>query len=480
MALNAKEKLFFCAHCGEEEPRWMGFCHACGIQEPLEEKLVRSGRQVGWLKNEKTEPVELSSVSPQSMPRIATSDNELNRVLGGGLVPGSVVLLAGDPGIGKSTLLLQIAASLASGIAQDENRRVLYVSGEESPGQVWMRAQRLSMKGKGIYLLGETSLHAILDTLDAMQINAVIIDSIQTIYSEELSAVPGSLSQIRECARQMLTWGKTHNVPILLAGHVTKEGEIAGPRVLEHMVDVVLHLEGDGMGAFRVLRGVKNRFGSTDEVAVYQMEENGLRIVDDPSRALLAHRRTTPIGSVVVPVIQGTRTLLVEVQALTSPSYGPIPRRVANGLDLSRVLMIAAVLDRRVGLRLSGQDIIVNVVGGIRLDEPAADLGIALAIASSVRGVPVKETLVAIGEIGLSGEVRPIPQFKRRLQEAERLGFELAVLRGDHNTLSNRSMQVYEIDSVAEALEHSFLGQNRINNRTKEKRISVTGGQFDG
>ena len=477
MASSSKEKLFFCAHCGMEAPRWMGFCHACGIQEPLEEKLIRPGRQMGWLRSERTEPVELCSVSPHSMPRITDSDKELNRVLGGGLVPGSVVLLAGDPGIGKSTILLQVAASLASGIVKDAGRRVLYISGEESPGQIWMRAQRLSMEGKGIYLLGETSLQAILDTLDAMSVHVVIIDSIQTIYSEELSAVPGSLSQVRECARHILGWGKANNVPIILAGHVTKEGEIAGPRVLEHMVDVVLHMEGDAMGAFRIVRGVKNRFGSTDEVAVYQMEENGLKIVEDPSRALLSHRRTAPIGSVVVPVVQGTRTLLVEVQALTSPSYGPIPRRVANGLDLSRILMIAAVLDRRVGLRLSGQDIIVNVVGGIQLNEPAADLGIALAIASSVRGVPVKETLVAIGEIGLSGEVRPVPHAGRRLQEAERLGFELAVLgQGDANILANRSIQVFETDTVSEALVHSLLGDQAVETRVQGKKISVSGG----
>lgn len=431
----------------------MGFCHACGAQDPLVEAPRTKTRRGAWLPDATSQPVELSRVSEMEAPRISLPDSELNRILGGGLVPGSVVLLAGDPGIGKSTLLLQVAAALANG---PQGGGVLYVSGEESPDQVQMRARRLRVKGDGLYLLGETNLEAALHWLGQMSVTAVVVDSIQTLYSEGLSAAPGSLSQVRECTRRLLAWAKEHGTPVLLAGHVTKEGDVAGPRALEHMVDVVLYLEGERFGANRLLRGTKNRFGATHEVAVYQMEERGLVEVLDPSRALLSHRLGGAVGSAVVAVVEGTRPLLVEVQALTSPAYGPVPRRVVNGMEVNRVLMVAAVLARRAGLPLGGQDIIVNVVGGLRLSEPSADLAVALAIASSFREAPLDESLVVLGEVGLSGEVRPVPQVERRLQEASRLGFRRAVVaeRGQRAEAWNGSVEVLEVATLREALRH--------------------------
>ena len=431
----------------------MGFCHLCGAQEPLVEAPRQKPRRGAWLPDATSEPVELSRVSELATSRIALPYSELNRILGGGLVPGSVVLLAGDPGIGKSTLLLQVASALAG---SSEGQGVLYVSGEESPDQVQMRARRLRVKGEGLYLLGETNLEAVLHWLGQMSVSAVVVDSIQTLYSQELSAVPGSLSQVRECTRRLLAWAKEHGTPVLLAGHVTKEGDVAGPRALEHMVDVVLYLEGERFGANRLLRGTKNRFGATHEVAVYQMEEQGLVEVHDPSRALLSHRRGGAVGSAVVAVVEGTRPLLVEVQALTSPAHGPVPRRVVNGMEVNRVLMVAAVLARRAGLPLGGQDIIVNVVGGLRLSEPSADLAAALAIASSFREAPLDESLVALGEVGLSGEVRPVPQMERRLQEASRLGFRCAVVgeRGQQAETWNGSVEVLEVATLRDALRH--------------------------
>ena len=451
--MTDKVASFFCAHCGNESRQWMGFCHMCGAQDPLVEAPRAKTRRGAWLPDATSEPVELSRVSEMETPRISLPYPELNRILGGGLVPGSVVLLAGDPGIGKSTLLLQAAAALAD---SSERGGVLYVSGEESPDQVQMRARRLRVRGQGLYLLGETNLEAVLHWLGQMSVTAVVVDSIQTLYSEGLSAAPGSLIQVRECTRRLLAWAKEHGTPVLLAGHVTKEGDVAGPRALEHMVDVVLYLEGERFGANRLLRGTKNRFGATHEVAVYQMEEQGLVEVHDPSRVLLSHRRGAAVGSAVVAVVEGTRPLLVEVQALTSPAHGPVPRRVVNGMEVNRVIMVAAVLARRAGLPLGGQDIIVNVVGGLRLSEPAADLAVALAIASSFREAPLDDNIVALGEVGLSGEVRPVPQIEQRLQEASRLGFRRAVVgeRGRRAEASNGSVEVLEVATLRDALRH--------------------------
>jgi DNA repair protein RadA/Sms len=347
----------------------------------------------------------------------------MDRVLGGGLVPGSLALLAGEPGVGKSTLLLQAAGSVAG-----SGRTVLYVSGEESDRQIKLRAERLSLPGKGVFLMPETEVEHVLQQLEERQPGLAIVDSIQTLSAEGVSSGPGSVAQVRECTLQLLRWAKARETPVLLTGHVIKDGTLAGPRVLEHMVDVVLYLEGENLGTHRILRSVKNRFGSTNEVAMFQMGGNGLEEVADPSQALLEERGSKAVGSAIVPVLEGSRPMMVEIQALTSPSMLPVPRRTANGVDYNRMLMVSVVLSRRARLSLSAQDIIVNVAGGLRVSEPGADLALALALASSLRNRPVKSGLAALGEVGLSGELRSVAQMERRLRETVRLGFTRCLL----------------------------------------------------
>ena len=362
---------------------------------------------------------ELISITSEEAPRLPLPYAEVNRVLGGGLVPGSVVLLAGEPGIGKSTLLLQLAQSIAP-----EHGQALYVSGEESAQQLRLRSQRLGVSGEGVLVLCETDLETVMAHLEQVRPSLAVVDSIQTMQWGGLDAHPGSVAQIRECTRLLMQQAKALQVSLLLAGHVTKEGDIAGPRVLEHMVDVVLSLEGERVTALRLLRGVKNRFGSTSEVGVFQMESQGLVEVADPSRIFIQERLPDAVGSVLVPTLEGTRPLLVEVQALTTPSSAPVPRRIANGVEFNRLLLITSVLSQRQRLPLGSQDVIVSVAGGLRVAEPAADLGIALAIVSSLRNSPIQAGFGVVGEVGLSGEVRRVPQVERRLGELARLGVE--------------------------------------------------------
>ncbi len=416
----AKRSLFFCQHCGQESPRWMGFCSGCGERTPLvEAPAQKQSNRRGRLNSQASgEPVELAQVKPEAQPRITTGCGEMDRVLGGGLVPGSLILFAGEPGVGKSTLLLQIAEAVAASGA-----KVLYVSGEESEQQIKLRAQRLGLKGRGVFLLPETAVEQVIQSLEETRPGLVVVDSIQTLSSADASSSPGSPTQVRDCALQLMQWAKGQRAPVLLAGHVTKDGNVAGPRVLEHMVDAVLYLEGENQGALRLLRSVKNRFGSTHEVAMFQMSGEGLEEVLDPSQALLGERLEGTVGSAIAPILEGTRPLLVEIQALTSLSMQPVPRRTANGIDFHRMIMVSAVLSRRARLALANQDVIVSVAGGLRVSEPAADLALALALASSCRNQPVKPGLVAVGEVGLSGELRSAPQTDRRLAEAARLGF---------------------------------------------------------
>jgi len=367
-------------------------------------------------------PQELSQVVIEATDRIPLPLAEFNRVLGGGLVAGSLVLISGDPGIGKSTLLLQASASMA------HNRRVVYISGEETVHQIKLRAERLGLKGEGLYLLAETDLEAILNQAEQLSPGLVVIDSIQTVCYPELAAAPGSVGQVRECTLRLMQWAKLGGVPVFITGHVTKEGAIAGPRILEHIVDAVLYLEGEPFSAYRLLRSVKNRFGSTNEVGVFEMQEQGMMEVKNPSQAFLSQRGTEAMGSAVVPTLEGSRPLLVEIQALTTPTSFGLPRRTANGVDFNRLLLVTAVLTKRVGLRLGNQDIMVNVTGGLRVGEPAADLGMALAIASSFRDTGVDPALAAVGEVGLSGELRAASQLERRLSEAARLGFKRCII----------------------------------------------------
>jgi DNA repair protein RadA/Sms len=391
---------------------------------------------------------ELSAISTDAAPRIPTAFAELDRVLGGGIVPGAMVLMAGDPGIGKSTLLLQASAHLAAA-----GLRVLYASGEESAHQVKLRAQRLGVPGQGIFFLSETEVETLLAHLERVKPGLVVVDSVQTIYSQDTPSAMGSVAQVRECTRRLTGWAKATGVPMLLAGHVTKDGTIAGPRTLEHMVDVVLSLEGDTLTPYRILRGVKNRFGSTNEVGVFQMGGAGLEEVPEPSLLFLSQHRQGVAGSVVVVAMEGTRPLLAEVQALTTHTVFPQPRRTGTGVDFARLLLITAVLSKRLGYALSDQDVIVNVAGGLRLEEPAADLGMALALASSFRNAPIDPWTVAIGEVGLGGEVRSVPQLGRRLSEAARLGFQRALVPAAQlSDASSASLEATGVRTLAEAV----------------------------
>ena len=426
MPRERTKTIFLCQTCGHESPKWMGFCPACGDQSPLVEgprsTSTRSTRQ-GWLATTLEGPRELSQVSPNEQERTPLAFAELNRVLGGGMVPGSLVLMAGEPGVGKSTLLLQIAGYVAS-----TGAKVLYVSGEESVHQIKLRSDRLGISGQGIYMLSETDVDEVVQHLEQSKPALAVVDSVQTLYTQDIPSGQGSVAQVRECALRLMRWAKARAVPLFIAGHVTKDGTLAGPRVLEHMVDVVLYLEGENLSTYRILRGDKNRFGSTNEVGIFQMGGKGLEEVPDPSSVLLSQHRKEAIGSAIVPILEGSRPLLVEIQALTSPSILAVPRRIANGIDYNRLLMLAAVLSRRVGLNLSNQDIIVNVVGGLRIREPATDVAVALAIASSLRNTPLSPGMVGLGEVGLSGELRTVPQLQRRLNEASRLGFRRCLL----------------------------------------------------
>jgi DNA repair protein RadA/Sms len=401
--------------------RWEGRCPGCAAWNSFREAVeaLAGSMSAGYTA---AAPVALDDVSLNGSPRLSLGISEFDRVLGGGVVPGSLVLIGGDPGIGKSTLVLQAAGAAAA------DTPVLYVSAEESAAQVKMRAERLDLGRGQLLILAETNLDSALRQAEEIAPGLLIVDSVQTVFSEAAGNSAGTLTQLRECAGTLMRWAKARGVPVVLIGHVTKDGEIAGPRLLEHIVDVVLYLEGERFSSYRLLRAVKNRFGSVDETGVFEMTGAGLRGVENPSEAFIAERAGEPVGSAIVPVMEGSRPVLVEIQALTTPTTMPVPRRTANGLDTNRLVLVAAVLTRRLSLPLSGQDIITNVVGGLRIHEPAADLGLALAICSSHRDAPLPPDLVAIGEVGLSGELRSVSHLERRLIEAERLGFKRCLL----------------------------------------------------
>ena len=450
MDKSKPKTVFVCQQCGKESPKWLGRCPSCQEWNSLVQTVVTAPTQVAtWLYSEENRPRELSRLKTETSPRLIFSLAELNRVLGGGLVHGSLVLVGGDPGIGKSTLLLQASSAVAEG-----GGTVVYVSGEESSQQTKLRSERLGIGGDRLYSLPETNLEIVLGRLGELSPNLVVIDSIQTVYLEELNGAPGSIAQIRECTLRLMRWAKGAGIPVLITGHVTKDGAIAGPRVLEHIVDVVLYLEGETFSSYRILRSAKNRFGSTNEVGVFEMSGKGLIEVANPSEVFLASHRDGAVGSAVVSTYEGSRPLLVEIQALTSlATFGP-PRRIANGVDFGRLLLIAAVLTRRAGVNLSNQDIITNIIGGMKVGEPAADLGIALAIASSFRDCQVAPGLAALGEVGLSGELRPVPQLERRVSEAARLGFKrcLIPLSSSKSSFDAGGVELLKASSLAEAL----------------------------
>ncbi len=394
-------------------------------------------------------PQELSQVAIGAQDRLPLPLVEFNRVLGGGLVSGSLVLIGGEPGIGKSTLLLQLSAQIATA-----GGNIVYVSGEENVQQIKLRSERLGLSGERLYLLAETELNVILSQIEKLAPQMLVIDSVQAVYLPELETTPGSITQVRECTLRLMEWAKRSAVPIFITGHVTKDGAIAGPRVLEHIVDVVLYLEGEPFSNYRLLRSVKNRFGSTNEIAIFEMNEVGLREVANPSQVFLAQRQSGAIGSAVVPTLEGSRPLLVEIQALTNPTSFGLPRRTANGVDFGRLLIVTAVLSRRLGLKLGNQDVIVNATGGLRIGEPAADLAIALAMCSSFHDMGIDPELVVVGEVGLSGELRAVSQLERRLSEAARLGFKRALVPKVGARISApESIEIIPVGTLGEAIK---------------------------
>jgi DNA repair protein RadA/Sms len=420
---------YVCQNCGAEQAKWMGRCPDCNEWNTLVEETVapaapvtaKAARAAAFVA--KTRPTPMAQIEMTEEDRFSTGLGELDRVLGGGVVPGSLVLLGGDPGVGKSTILLQVAQQMAA-----SGMRVLYASGEESARQIRLRAGRLGAEHPNLFVQSETDIRAIEQALLDLRPDWAVIDSIQAIYDPDSNSLPGSVSQVRAATGTLLRLAKEEGIALCLVGHVTKEGTLAGPRVLEHMVDTVLYFEGDRFKSHRLIRGVKNRFGSTNEVGIFEMVPNGLREVTNPSELFLAERSQDASGSAIVPTMEGTRPLLVEVQALVSPTALAQPRRSATGLEYNRLVQILAVLEKRVGLGLSKADVYLNVVGGLEISEPAADLGIALAVASSLRDISLPPGLVAIGEVGLNGEVRAVSSLESRLKEAAKLGFETAIV----------------------------------------------------
>lgn len=443
---------FVCQVCGKTSAKEWSRCPDCGEWDTFVESVVEPRQEKANLTPTASfsKPQPLARVKAGDFQRLAVPMAEFNRVLGGGVVPGSVVLIGGDPGIGKSTLLLQVSNLLARG-----DGAVLYVSGEESAQQIKMRADRLGTLEPGLFVLAEINLEQIMLQIEQLKPRLVIIDSIQSVYSDELTAAAGSVSQVRECASRLLRLAKSTHIPIFIVGHVTKTGAIAGPRVMEHIVDTVLYLEGERFHSFRLLRSVKNRFGSTNEVGVFEMRDEGMVEVANASESFLAERLPHAAGSAVAITLEGTRPLLVEIQALASTTSFGLPRRTSNGIDLNRLLLLVAVLSKRVGLRLGDQDIFVNVVGGLRINEPAADVSVALAIASSFRNAPVPPDLAVVGEVGLSGELRSVSHLDRRLREAAQLGFKrcLAPYSPKIKKHTPEGLEVISSRVLAEALD---------------------------
>ncbi len=447
--MGKTKRQYICSECGTVTPQWAGQCGDCGRWNTLQETSRENSAAGNKGLTQATKPARLSEIATEKTLRYSTGINELDRVLGGGLVEGSVVLLGGDPGIGKSTLLLQALANLAS------KQRCLYVSGEESLQQISLRAKRLQIEVPDLKLITETSIERIVELKQGEMPQVMVIDSIQTMYTEELGSPPGSVAQVRETAAQLVRYAKGNGIAVLIVGHVTKEGAIAGPRVLEHMVDTVLYFEGDSGERFRVIRAVKNRFGAVNELGVFAMLDGGLKAVSNPSSIFLSRHETPISGSVITVTQEGTRPLLVEVQALVDESPLSQPRRVTLGLEQNRLAMLIAVMHRHAGLALHNQDVFVNVVGGVRVSETAADLAVMLSTLSSFRDRPVPSDIVAFGEIGLAGEIRPVPNGQERLRAAAKHGFKQAIIpQANRPRQTIENLRVTVIKNVKELLDY--------------------------
>ena len=450
----AKAKtIFVCSNCGYESAKWLGKCPACNEWNSFyEEKVANTSSTSGGKSSankERSMPRKLKEVEGIEMARTSTGIGELDRVLGGGLVKGSLVLVGGEPGIGKSTLILQLCDKVKG------DGKVLYVSGEESAEQVKIRADRLNINNDDLLFLGETNIDNIQETIMSVNPKLDIIDSIQTMYSEEITSAAGTVSQVREITSRIMRMCKDNGITTIIIGHVTKDGNIAGPRVLEHMVDTVLYLEGERYFSYRILRSVKNRFGSTNEVGMFEMKNEGMVEITNPSSILISERNDNPAGSVIVASMEGTRPLLVELQALTTPSVFGIPKRTANGIDFNRLAVLIAVVEKRAGINLGGQDVYLNVVSGIKLAEPAVDLGIILACTSSFRNISIPQDVVAIGEVGLTGEVRAVNMIEKRIKESEKLGFKKCIIPESNKKVlkENYKLDIIGVRNINEAIK---------------------------
>lgn len=438
---------YICSNCGFESLKWLGKCPECDSWNTLSEEIVEVSKKTLQSIKKDSKIYKLDDISAQEEDIILTKISEFDRVLGGGLMPGSVILLAGDPGIGKSTLALQSTAFI--------NDTVLYVSGEESEKQIKLRSSRLNIISDSLFVLSETELNQILSIADKIKPKVVFIDSIQTVYKNDLENSPGTITQIRECTVSLIEYAKTKNVAVILIGHVTKEGNIAGPKILEHMVDTVIQFEGELNHSFRILRANKNRFGSTNEIGVFEMRENGLKEVENPSELFLSEREKAIPGSVVTAMIEGSRPILIEVQALVTPSNYGYPQRVSNGFDQRRLSILLAVLEKRCGLRVSATNVFINIVGGIKITEPAADLAVCMSIASSIRDQSIDSQTMLIGEVGLGGELRSVSSIDKRIAEAEKLGFNNVFLPSNNLKGLNKSEKIKTtaLESLNQAIE---------------------------
>ena len=444
---------YFCQNCGYETPKWLGKCPSCGewntfVEEIIEKNIPSVVAFSSATRNAR--PQTLQSIQQQEQPRRPLLDNELNRVLGGGLVPGSIILFGGEPGIGKSTLLLQVAI-------EQRDIKVLYVSGEESEQQIKMRAERIGVKNEGCFILTETNLQNIFKQSEEIQPELIVIDSIQTLFSTQIESSPGSISQVRECTAQLLRYAKQTGTPVFLIGHITKEGSLAGPKVLEHMVDTVLQFEGDRNHVYRLLRSIKNRFGSTNELGIYEMLGSGLRQVENPSEILITNTDSSLSGISIAATLEGMRPMLVEVQALVSSAAYGTPQRSSTGFDTKRLNMLLAVMEKRCGFKLGAKDVFLNIAGGIKVDDPAIDLAVVAAVLSSNADLPVDKSIALSAEVGLSGEVRPVNRMDQRIYEAEKLGFERIIISKYNKGIEQKNFKIQlvkcgRIDEVVKTL----------------------------
>src|ERR1051326_265002 len=438
---------FFCQNCGAQSPKWIGKCPACGewntyVEEIIQKEDKNAGRAASKSTQRATKPLKISEIEQSGEIRINLPDKELNRVLGGGVVPGSVVLFGGEPGIGKSTLMLQIAL-------QQKNIKTLYISGEESEQQIRMRAERMGIKNDNLYILAETSMQNIFKQIEMLEPNFVIVDSIQTMFSAHIESSAGSISQVRECTAELIRFAKESSTPVFLIGHITKDGTLAGPKVLEHMVDTVLQFEGDRHHIYRLLRTLKNRFGSTNELGIYEMSGMGLREVSNPSEILITSREEPVSGVAIATMLEGIRPMLIEIQALVSSAVYGVPQRTATGFDTKRLSMLLAVLEKRCGFKLGLKDVFLNIAGGIKVEDPAIDLAVICAVLSSSEDIPISQKYCFCAEVGLSGEIRPVNRIESRISEAEKLGFEqIFISKYNQKGLNQKSFKI-KITAVA-------------------------------